>query len=216
MHLIRLVLLLLAALSPDITFGNLQALELVNSVRSKHNAQPVQWVSFLEDSATRWAKELANKNKFEHSTSIYGENIAGTYSNSPLSDAIKMWYSEETIYDYSKPGFSFDTGHFTQLVWNSTREIGAGVSKMSNGMWVIVMQYNPPGNYAGQYEKNVFRPAIFSDNPPTYKTDLPPSPSQPSPPSSSPPIKIPLSAEQRTLALKTMLAATILCMTLIM
>lgn len=32
--------------------------------------------------------------------------------------------NEEAAYNYSAPGFSDTTGHFTQVVWNNTKQVG--------------------------------------------------------------------------------------------
>ncbi|MEM9017804.1 MAG: hypothetical protein AAGC68_12385, partial [Verrucomicrobiota bacterium] len=46
------------------------------------------------------------------------------------------------------------TGHYTQMVWRRTREIGAGKAVIQKGQyrgWVIVVGiYDPPGNFGGQ------------------------------------------------------------------
>jgi PadR family transcriptional regulator len=40
-------------------------------------------------------------------------------------------------------------GHYTQIVWSNTREVGCGVARDSNReVWVC--NYNPPGNWIGE------------------------------------------------------------------
>ncbi|CAF4223576.1 unnamed protein product, partial [Rotaria sordida] len=47
------------------------------------------------------------------------------------------------------------TGHFTQVVWRSTKKLGVGVAYADEGRTVyVVAQYSPPGNYQGQYQAN--------------------------------------------------------------
>ena len=55
-------------------------------------------------------------------------------------------------------GFFFILGHFTQLVWDTTTRLGVGLAKSSTGRNIVVMKYDPPGNYVGQYTKHVHRP----------------------------------------------------------
>lgn len=66
-----------------------------------------------------------------------------------------MWYDEVQYYDFSKQGFTSKTGHFTQLVWKNSKQVGFGITE-KNGIVYVVCRYSPPGNYLGQFEKNVF------------------------------------------------------------
>ena len=65
-----------------------------------------------------------------------------------------MWYEESVNpgYDYNNAGFGHGTGHFTQVVWKETTEIGCGES----GGWTCC-RYLPAGNMSmpGWFEKNV-------------------------------------------------------------
>jgi hypothetical protein len=58
--------------------------------------------------------------------SNYGENIAAGYSTS--GDAVKGWFDEVSKYDYSNPGFSEGTGHYTQIVWKGTGAVGCAAA----------------------------------------------------------------------------------------
>lgn len=76
-----------------------------------------------------------------------------------MIEAIKNWYSEEKFYDYNRPGFSSKTGHFTALVWKSSKLVGIGVAwSTQKKWWVIVANYYPAGNVQNQFAKNVQRP----------------------------------------------------------
>jgi hypothetical protein len=37
-----------------------------------------------------------------------------------------MWYNEVSKYDWGSPGYSGITGHFTQVVWKASTELGFG------------------------------------------------------------------------------------------
>lgn len=84
-----------------------------------------------------------------------------------MSAAIAAWGDEGLLYDYQAPtGFSEETGHFTQLVWRATVEVGcaavdcgystgpdgkdaSGSYKRAQG-WFVVCEYSPPGNMLGE------------------------------------------------------------------
>jgi hypothetical protein len=41
-------------------------------------------------------------------------------------------------------------------VWKSSRELGIGRSKSSDGSWFVVANFFPAGNYVGRNAENVF------------------------------------------------------------
>lgn len=88
----------------------------------------------------------------------YGENIywaSGKAVNG--KDPVDSWYSEIKQYNYKNASFSSGTGHFTQVVWNSSLELGVGVACVGNEVYVVASYY-PPGNFSGEFSKNVFPP----------------------------------------------------------
>ena len=66
-----------------------------------------------------------------------------------------MWYEEHDKYSFRNPGFSSTTGHFTQIVWQNSKEMGAGKAVSSSGAQFVVARYQPPGNVRGQFPENV-------------------------------------------------------------
>jgi len=51
-----------------------------------------------------------------------------------------------------------EVGHFTQLVWRNSKRVGFGFAKTGNSKGMIVVaNYDPAGNYKGQYRANVAR-----------------------------------------------------------
>lgn len=85
-----------------------------------------------------------------------------------MANAIKLWYDEIQYYDWNNPGFSSAAGHFTQVVWRSSVEIGIGIATVPDATYrirsVVCISYRPPGNYLGQFEQNVLRPIGQLDN----------------------------------------------------
>jgi uncharacterized protein YkwD len=143
----------------NISPGDAQAiLAYHNKVRSDLNIPPLAWNSNLASFAQSWADSLAikyNCKLIHRQPNQYGENIYGGYSSDsikPVSAAID-WYSEIKQYTYRKISEEnwYNTGHYTQMIWKNTTEVGVGMATCPGGGVVIVANYNPPGNYMGEY-----------------------------------------------------------------
>lgn len=143
-----------------------------NTYRAKHHSPNITIDESLNDSAQTWAENLASKGVFEHSQSDNGENLYVSYTTATsipadtLADkAVTSWYNEVSSYDYDNPGHSDTTGHFTQVVWKSSTQLGCGAArgiKTMNGTkfnaFYVVCQYSPGGNVTDQFSDNVLQP----------------------------------------------------------
>ena len=128
--------------------------QVTNNYRRQHSANDIYWNTGLAAYAARYLN--SNKCVFKHSSGPYGENIAYGY-DTPAS-TVSAWGDERSDYDYNNPGYSPATGHFTQLVWKSTTDVGCARIWCGNYMgWFLVCEYNPPGNYIGEFAENVGR-----------------------------------------------------------
>ncbi len=148
------------------------ALSKHNSYRSIHHSPNMTESSSLNKSAQSWAEHLASTGAFEHSDTKAGENIYASYTTVSSVDAanlgnqaVKSWYDEVSAYDYANPSFSENTGHFTQVVWKNSTELGCGAAqgvKTIQGneykALYVVCQYSPAGNVSGQFPDNVMQP----------------------------------------------------------
>lgn len=127
-----------------------------NRYRARHCAGALTWSARLADVAQHWANALRDRGcMFGHSGGTYGENLAaGTSGTLDPGSVVKMWYDEIAEYHFPDGGFSMKTGHFTQVVWRGTREVGCGRTQCK-GMDIFVCEYSPAGNWEGQYRENV-------------------------------------------------------------
>jgi hypothetical protein len=132
-------------------------LNSTNVYRTQQNASDLTWNSTLAEFADNY---LTSSNcEFKHSGGPYGENLALGYSN--VTASIEAWGEERRLYDFSRPGFSEATGHFTQLVWKATSTVGCGrrlcVDQGGSGIngWYLVCEYWPRGNVIGAFDVQV-------------------------------------------------------------
>jgi hypothetical protein len=124
-----------------------------NRYRAQHGASALGWSSQLAATAQSWANRCS---KSHSGTRGAGENWAtgwGGYNGTPEL-VVAGWYNEVSNYNFSNPGYSSSTGHFTQIVWKSTTALGCGYAKCGQeDYWVC--QYSPQGNISGQFPQNV-------------------------------------------------------------
>jgi len=126
----------------------------------------------LNDFAQKYAETLATKDTMQHSTHKEREKIYGDWtgenlyycwsseSNFPINGAkaVDSWYDEINDYDFKK-GKSKNggvVGHFTQLVWKDSTQLGIGVAKSSKNSIYVVANYHPGGNFNSNEINNVF------------------------------------------------------------
>lgn len=140
---------------------------LQNDYRKMHNSQLLTFDQIISNTAQNFAEKLAISQIYEHGMLIdgnnrkLGQNIYIVFnankknSSEIIKMAIKNWYKEEINYDYNNPVFSPKTGHFTQMIWNSTILCGIGYFSKENRK-IVVADYWPAGNVQGKFQFNVF------------------------------------------------------------
>ncbi|KAL6937954.1 hypothetical protein ACO0RG_004480 [Hanseniaspora osmophila] len=134
-----------------------QVLAQHNQKRSLHKStSDLSWSSDLASTAQSYADSYDCSGTLVHSHGDYGQNLALGYSLYDGTTAVDGWYDEISQYDFSNPGFSSSTGHFTQVVWKGTTQVGCGY-KNCNNEWgtYLVCNYQSAGNVLGQFSENV-------------------------------------------------------------
>ncbi|KAF3919985.1 Helothermine [Arthrobotrys entomopaga] len=133
-------------------------LKMHNEARALHGAGPLTWSSELANFGMKHTPDCEYKHtsRPDLDAAVFGENIHCINKAFDMVEKAKTgWYDEELAkYDFSKQGFSMATGHFTQIVWKATTEVGCSVKKC--GDWSFLKcNYKTPGNYPGEFEANV-------------------------------------------------------------
>jgi pathogenesis-related protein 1 len=144
---------------------------------------PLTWSPTLAAYAQAWATQLASspstcsnpqhRPQSELMSMDYGENLAAFYGESrggaPLStaqQAVDGWASEVMCWTYGTIAgtekcdmtcytnlHSDGCGHYTQIVWRNSLQLGCGVATCQTGQGsedIWICNYSPAGNIEGQ------------------------------------------------------------------
>jgi pathogenesis-related protein 1 len=122
-----------------------------NAVRNSVGVPPLAWSAQLASVAQGWANHLIAARGFAHRPgNRYGENLY-TISGGAASPSqvVSAWVGERRGYDIRSNSCAGVCGHYTQVVWRTTRSVGCGVATdAEREVWVC--DYDPPGNYVGE------------------------------------------------------------------
>ncbi|PON56821.1 Ves allergen [Parasponia andersonii] len=136
---------------------SIQFLFAHNLVRARKWELPLAWDTQLEGYARWWAGQRKLDCKLQHSFPEgqfrLGENIFwGSGSAWTPIDAVNAWTDEEKYYTYATNRCAEGQmcGHYTQIVWWSTRRMGCARAVCDNGDVFMTCNYDPPGNYVGE------------------------------------------------------------------
>ena len=131
-----------------------------NRYRATVGVPTLQWSDSLAAGAQQWADYLASARQLKHSgTPGVGENLALASGSGvavyTVTQLVGIWGDEKRYFiggifpNVSSTGKWQDVGHYTQVVWRNTTQVGCGVAT-GNGIIVMVGRYSPPGNVVGQ------------------------------------------------------------------
>lgn len=128
-----------------------------NKYRNQLGIPPLKWSDKLAQHAKVWADRLAGEKRMYHSSgSGEGENLwmgtSGYYSLTQMVDGWggeKKYYKDGNFPNVSTSGNWADVGHYTQIIWRNTTEVGCAKTT-GGGNDFFVCRYSPPGNYMRQ------------------------------------------------------------------
>jgi uncharacterized protein YkwD len=133
-----------------LTGGDEQAmLTAINASRAKHCVPAQTWSAQLAAAAQVWVNKCTmtpGTNVFAHDPQRgqTGENLAWGTSLSP-QQAEQLWYNEVSHYNFAAPAYSSAVGHFTQLVWRASTQVGCAKATCG-GQVLLSCRFSPPGN----------------------------------------------------------------------
>lgn len=136
-----------------------EALESHNIERKVFGSAPLQWSAKLEAEALTWAEVLANEGQMRHASNDErkgaGENLwmgpTGVFSVPVIVGTFideKRNFVPGLFPKISSTGQWRDVGHYSQVVWPETQELGCAVARNDKDeFWVC--RYWPSGNRYG-------------------------------------------------------------------
>lgn len=138
----------------------LQIVSAHNAARAEVGVEPIGWNPELAADAAEWAQHLASTGQFEHDPQERddpeGENLwMGTRGHYPVQRMVQAWEDEKKVFrpgrfpDNSRTGSWSDVGHYTQMVWKDTREVGCAIARNASDE-VLVCRYTQAGNVMGE------------------------------------------------------------------
>lgn len=176
---LSLLLICLASATPssakDSEIDVMCMLQEHNTLRAAVGTPELRWSDALARQASSWADELKKTGcVMKHSRAHLGENIywasawktttrnkskntlQTTLTLQPITEAHVIsswaveqpWYSQASNTCNAPPGKS--CGHYTQIVWGSTKEVGCAKVICDDKSQIWVCNYSPAGNVVGQ------------------------------------------------------------------
>lgn len=149
-----------------------EILRIHTAARAEVNLSPLIWNCKMADFSQKWVDQGKSAKALKHSStkerrkvilgSDLGENLASAApKTSPIATSgTTGWRDEKKHWDNAKKICKAGKvcGHYTQMVWRNTTEIGCGVNREASVLgakWqgnsaYLACTYNPGGNYPGE------------------------------------------------------------------
>jgi uncharacterized protein YkwD len=130
-----------------------------NGLRQSQGLSDLAWDPALAADAAVYAAQLAQTRNFDHAADLQkvsqGENLwMGTKSAYSYAEMLASWSDEGADFikgpfpEVSKTGSWHDVGHYTQMIWGETRQVGCAIAS-NNDDDFLVCRYFPAGNVYG-------------------------------------------------------------------
>ena len=135
-------------------------LDVHNRARAAYGTRPLVYDTRLAADAMVYATTLARSGRFEHDPQTgrkpkQGENLfMGTRGAYRYERMMQLMVDERADYvpgifpNVSRNGRWWEVGHYTQIIWPTTRRVGCAVAASRTDEY-LVCRYTPGGNVVG-------------------------------------------------------------------
>jgi len=137
-----------------------QVLREHNIYRCMHGVPLLTWNAEIAREAAAWTRkthgQMRHGGQDGYSGGHLGQNLAwwSPRRSGDEKQGVDMWYNEIKHTNGGRVNtFGMGTGHYTQVVWRGTREVGCG--ETGN---LLACDYYPAGNMQGDFTANVNGP----------------------------------------------------------
>lgn len=130
-----------------------------NAERSRFGYQPLRWNPALAANAQVYARQLARTGQLAHAPregrGIERENLSKGLVGWNADQLMASWIAERRLFrpgvfpNVSTTGNWYDVGHYSQMIWPETTDIGCAMATGSGFSW-LVCRYSPGGNKDGK------------------------------------------------------------------
>ncbi|WP_333781833.1 MULTISPECIES: CAP domain-containing protein [Sphingomonas] len=131
-----------------------------NAARADVGVPPLTWSEPLAAAALSYAQEMARTGRFAHADqpqgmTRQGENLwMGSRGAYRFDEMVGHWVAEKKDFlnlpvpQSSRTGRWQDIGHYSQIVWRGTTQVGCAIASNAKDDYVVC-RYSPPGNVWG-------------------------------------------------------------------
>ncbi|XP_041963087.1 cysteine-rich venom protein latisemin [Alosa sapidissima] len=118
------------------------------------NMLKMSWNQTVADSAQQWVDKCEMRHGPSSSRLIegyeLGENLFKTGGSNTWTEVVSAWHSEEENYQYPTGSHNGQPiGHYTQVVWYSSYQVGCGVAKCGSSYFYGCHYYRAGNFYTG-------------------------------------------------------------------
>ena len=128
--------------------------------RKNHKVGNLTLSEELCDKANKKISKLIEKDDDEYiddeDEGELGENLYISYQGpNKVKEICESWYNEKKNYIFGQIKYQKGTGHFTQMIWKGTKEVGFGWGTSKSNKFYFLAYYYPAGNEIGKFKENV-------------------------------------------------------------